>query len=155
MELNGRVVRFQDDGVIVDLDNDLEGFVPKEDLGLPEKPPLKEQVQLGQHVSLTIVEVDPIHHRVLAAVREFLDEVDPLPENPMVGEGKEPSAEESPKPEGDEVAASKTSAAEVSRPEPEVGEAGVEESETSAAEADGAQSEGADKTVAEAESTSE
>ncbi len=157
MELNGRVVRFQDDGVIVDLGNDLEGFVPKNDLGLPEKPPVEEQVQLGQHVALTIVEVDPIHHRVLAAAREFLDEVDPLPESPVVERAEEPSAEEPPKPEGDEAAAPETSAAEApaAEPESEVNETGVEESETSAAEADGAKSEGADKAAAEAESTSE
>jgi small subunit ribosomal protein S1 len=180
MELNGRVVRFQDDGVIVDLGNDLEGFVPKNDLGLPEKPPVEEQVQLGQHVALTIVEVDPIHHRVLAAAREFLDEVDPLPETPVAERAEEPSAEqppkpegdeaavaeraeepsaeeEPPKPEGDEAAAPETSAAEAPAAEPEakVGEAEVEESETSAAEADGAKSEGADKAAAEAESTSE
>ncbi len=76
MELEGRVVRFQDGGVVVDLGNDLEGFVPKNDLGLPDEPAVEEQVQLGQHVALTIVEVDPIHHRVLAAAREFLDQVD-------------------------------------------------------------------------------
>lgn len=158
MELNGRVVRFQDDGVIVDLGNDLEGFVPKNDLGLPEKPPVEEQVQLGQHVALTIVEVDPIHHRVLAAAREFLDQVDPLPESPVAESAEESSAEEPPKPEGDEAAVPEASAAEApaAEPEAEVDEAVGEESESSAAEADGAKSEGADKAAAdEAESASE
>ncbi|MCH7683129.1 MAG: 30S ribosomal protein S1, partial [Gemmatimonadetes bacterium] len=158
MELNGKVVRFQDDGVVVDLGNDLEGFVPKNDLGLPGEPPVEEQVQLGQHVALTIVEVDPIHHRVLAAAREFLDEVDPLPESP-VAERAEEASEKPPKPEGDEAAAPETSTAEApaAEPEAEADEAVVEDSEASAAEADGAKSEGeeADKAVAEAESTTE
>jgi len=159
MELNGRVVRFQDDGVVVDLGNDLEGFVPKNDLGLPEKPPVEEQVQLGQHVALTIVEVDPIHHRVLAVAREFLDEVDPLPESPVAERAEEPSAEEPPRPEGDEAVAPEASGAEAPAAEPEakMDDAVAEDSETSAAEADGAKSEGegADKATAEAESTSE
>ncbi|MCH6548094.1 MAG: S1 RNA-binding domain-containing protein, partial [Gemmatimonadetes bacterium] len=77
MELKGKVVRFQDGGVVVDLGDDLEGIVRKTDLGLPDESPVEEQVQLGQHVALTIVEVDPIHHRVLVSAREFLDQVDP------------------------------------------------------------------------------
>ena len=76
-ELEGHVVRFQDSGVVVDLGDDLEGFVPKTDLGLPEEPAVEEQVQLGQHVALSIVEVDPIHHRVLLSAREFLETVEP------------------------------------------------------------------------------
>ena len=76
-ELEGHVVRFQDSGIVVDLGDDLEGFVPKTDLGLPEEPAVEEQVQLGQHVALSIVEVDPIHHRVLLSAREFLETVEP------------------------------------------------------------------------------
>ncbi len=88
MELVGHVVRFQDGGAVVDLGNDLEGFVQKVDLGLPEEPALEEQIQLGQHVALTIVEVDPIHHRVLASAREFLETVEPQAETPVLDDEK-------------------------------------------------------------------
>ncbi|MCZ6918396.1 MAG: 30S ribosomal protein S1 [Gemmatimonadetes bacterium] len=95
-ELEGRVVRFQDGGVVADMGNDLEGIVPKSDLGLPEEPPVEEQVQIGQHVALTVVEVDPIHHRVLLVAREFLDQVDPIAPPPAAednGGGEAKSSE--------------------------------------------------------------
>ncbi len=89
-ELKGKVVRFQDGGVVVDLGEDLEGIVRKTDLGLTDESSVEEQVQLGQHVALTIVEVDPIHHRVLVSAREFLDQVDP-PAAPPPSDGDEPA----------------------------------------------------------------
>ena len=98
MELNGKVVRFQDGGVAVDLGNDLEGLVSSSNLGLPEEPPVEEQIQLGQHVALTIVEVDPIHHRVLVSAREFLEQVDPpAAPPPSDGDGAAEDATSAPK----------------------------------------------------------
>ncbi len=119
MELNGKVVRFQDGGVVVDLSNDLEGIVRKTDLGITDESPVEEQVQLGQHVALTIVEVDPIHHRVLVSAREFLEQVDPpavVP--PSDGEGDD----------AEKAAPPTTGAAEkaASEAEPEVKEAAAE-----------------------------
>lgn len=98
---------------MVDLGDDLEGFVPKTDLGLPEEPAVEEQVQLGQHVALTIVEVDPIHHRVLLSAREFLETVEPPAPAPMLDstEAEDAVARAEPRAEGgsrdDDTAASK------------------------------------------------
>ena len=73
-EVQGHVSRYQDGGVVVDL-GDVEGVVQKEDLGLPEEPAVEEQIKLGQGVIVSVMEVDPIHHRMLLSAKEFLDSV--------------------------------------------------------------------------------
>ncbi len=79
MELDGHVVRFQDGGVVVDLGNDLEGFVPESQLPIPDGKSAEQVVKVGQAASLKVMEVDPIHHRILLAVTE-LGEVPPREE---------------------------------------------------------------------------
>jgi small subunit ribosomal protein S1 len=80
MELDGHVVRFQDNGVVVDMGNDIEGFVPEAQLPIPDGKSAEQAVKLGQEASLKVMEVDPIHHRILVAVTE-LGEV-PIREEP-------------------------------------------------------------------------
>ncbi len=85
-ELKGIVVRCQDKGLVADLGNDLEGFVPQQHLGFPEDQPVEEQVTVGQPVTLSVLEVDPIHHRILLAATEF-HEPPETPAVPLVPEG--------------------------------------------------------------------
>src|SRR2546427_69878 len=69
-ELRGRVLRLMDKGVVVDLGSDIEGFVPQSQLGIPDITNPADAVKEGQAVELKVLEVDPIHHRiVLAATR--------------------------------------------------------------------------------------
>jgi small subunit ribosomal protein S1 len=69
MDLRGKVLRLMDKGVVVDVGNDIEGFVPMSQLGLPNLENPADAVKEGQPVELKVIEVDPIHHRiVLAAV---------------------------------------------------------------------------------------
>ena len=82
-DLDGHVVRFQDGGVIVDLGKDLEGFVPEVQVPVAEGKTAEQTVRPGQAVSLKVMEVDPIHHRIMLAVTE-LGEVPPEPELPPV-----------------------------------------------------------------------
>jgi small subunit ribosomal protein S1 len=88
-EVKGIVVRCQDKGLVADLGNDLEGFVPQQHLGLPEDKPVEEQVTLGQPVTLSVLEVDPIHHRILLAATEFHEP----PEVPLVPPSPAPDEE--------------------------------------------------------------
>jgi small subunit ribosomal protein S1 len=81
MELDGHVVRFQDGSVVVDLGNDLEGFVPESQLPIPDGKSAEQVVKAGQEASLKVMEVDPIHHRILLAVTE-LGEVPPREDTP-------------------------------------------------------------------------
>ena len=85
MELQGRVVRLMDKGVVVDLGNDIEGFVPMSQLGIPNLENPGDAVKEGQPVDLKVLEVDPIHHRIVLMVTNYPDEpiippVRPVPE---------------------------------------------------------------------------
>jgi small subunit ribosomal protein S1 len=74
MELRGRSVRLMDKGVVVDLGNDIEGFVPMSQLGIPNIENPGDAVKEGQALDLKVLEVDPIHHRIVLAVIGFPDE---------------------------------------------------------------------------------
>ncbi len=74
MELRGRAVRLMDKGVVVDLGNDIEGFVPMSQLGVPNIENPGEAVKEGQVLDLKVLEVDPIHHRIVLAVIGYPDE---------------------------------------------------------------------------------
>src|SRR5207244_3360485 len=66
-ELRGRVMRLMDKGVVVDLGSDIEGFVPMSQLGIPDIQQPGDAVKEGQAVELKVLEVDPIHHRIVLA----------------------------------------------------------------------------------------
>src|SRR5689334_1797488 len=74
MELRGRAVRLMDKGVVVDLGNDIEGFVPMSQLGVANIENPGDAVKEGQALDLKVLEVDPIHHRIVLAVIGFPDE---------------------------------------------------------------------------------
>src|SRR5512135_3926767 len=72
-ELRGAVNRMMDKGVVVDLGKDLEGFVPMSQLGIPDLEKPEDAVKEGQPVDLKVLEVDPIHHRIVLAVVGYPD----------------------------------------------------------------------------------
>jgi small subunit ribosomal protein S1 len=84
MELRGRVVRLMDKGVVVDLGNDIEGFVPMSQLGIPNIENPGDAVKEGQPVDLKVLEVDPIHHRIVLMVTNYPDEPIIPPVRPVV-----------------------------------------------------------------------
>ncbi|HEV8597897.1 MAG TPA: 30S ribosomal protein S1 [Gemmatimonadales bacterium] len=85
MRMRARAVRLMDKGVVVDLGNDLEGFVPMSHLGteqVVENP--GDVIKEGQPLDVEVLEVDPIHHRVVVGVTGFPDEpFEPLPPRPV------------------------------------------------------------------------
>jgi small subunit ribosomal protein S1 len=78
-EHDGHVVRFQDGGVVVDMGKDLEGYVPESQLPIPQGKSPESVIKIGQAASLKVMEVDPIHHRIILAITE-LGEVPPQEE---------------------------------------------------------------------------
>jgi small subunit ribosomal protein S1 len=81
-ELKGHIVRLMDKGVVVDCGDDIEGFVPISQLGIPDIQNPADSVKEGQVVELKVLEVDPIHHRIVLAAMSFPDE--PLREIPKL-----------------------------------------------------------------------
>src|SRR6266850_3516353 len=84
-ELKGKIVRFMDNGVVVDIGNDIEGFVPQAQLGLPESQLPQSVLKEGQGADLKVLEVDPIHNRIVLAATAFGKE-DPGPPPPSVAD---------------------------------------------------------------------
>jgi small subunit ribosomal protein S1 len=82
MELRGKVLRLMDKGVVVDVGNDIEGFVPMSQLGLPNLENPADAVKEGQPVELKVLEVDPIHHRIVLAAVSWPPEEPAAPEAP-------------------------------------------------------------------------
>jgi len=68
-EVDGKVVRLLDKGMVVDLGEDVEGFVPLSQLGLeePVEDPSTEFVE-GERVELKVLESDPINRRIVLSV---------------------------------------------------------------------------------------
>src|SRR5436190_67268 len=94
-ELRGRVMRLMDKGVVVDLGSDIEGFVPMSQLGIPDIQQPGDAVKEGQAVELKVLEVDPIHHRIVLAATGFpKDDIIPVPAPaPVAEETAEPDAD--------------------------------------------------------------
>jgi len=82
-ELRGKVVRLMDKGVVVDIDNDIEGFVPVSQLnfGQPVNSPA-DIVYETMNLDLRVLEVDPIHRRIVLAVTAIPEDQPPRPETP-------------------------------------------------------------------------
>ena len=73
-ELRGRVLRLMDKGVVVEIGSDIEGFVPMSQLGIPELHNPGDAVKEGQALDMKVLEVDPIHHRIVLAATGFPQE---------------------------------------------------------------------------------
>jgi small subunit ribosomal protein S1 len=94
--MRGRVLRLMDKGVVVDLGHDIEGFVPMSQLGIADIQNPGDAVKEGQAVELKVLEVDPIHHRIVLAATGWPkdDILAPPPRDtttpPSAGESGEP-----------------------------------------------------------------
>jgi len=85
-ERKGRVVRLMDKGAVVDLGDDLEGFIPMSQLGIPNVENVADAVKEGQVVNVKVLEVDPIHHRIVLAALDWPDEPIIPPVRPEIDE---------------------------------------------------------------------
>ena len=82
-ELTGSVVRLMDKGVVVDLGQDIEGFVPVSQLnpeGTVTNP--ADFTYEGMNLTMRVLEVDPIHRRIVLSVVSIPEEQPPRPETP-------------------------------------------------------------------------
>jgi small subunit ribosomal protein S1 len=82
-ELPAKVVRLMDKGVVIDLGNDIEGFVPVSQLN-PEGTVTNPADFAWETMNLNtrVLEVDPIHRRIVLAVTSVPEEQPPKPAEP-------------------------------------------------------------------------
>ena len=87
--ISGKVVRLADKGVVVDVGNDIEGFVPQNQINVPlQYTELDEVIWEGMTLDMTVNEVDPIHRRIVLSVHNIPADQPPKPEPKP--EGAEP-----------------------------------------------------------------
>ena len=68
VELDGTVVRLQDNGVVVDVGDDIEGFVPASHTALDNPDQLAEYYAPGAAVNLKVLESDASNRRIVLEV---------------------------------------------------------------------------------------
>ena len=82
-EMRSHVVRLMDKGVVVDIGNDIEGFVPISQLGQGAAVTSPADVVYeGMNLDTRVLEVDPIHRRIVLSVVSIPEEQPPRPETP-------------------------------------------------------------------------
>jgi small subunit ribosomal protein S1 len=70
VEPEGTVARVQEQGVVVDLGDDIEGFVPVSHAGVDDPERLEEHYGAGDAVSLRVIESDAANRRIVLEVSE-------------------------------------------------------------------------------------
>src|SRR3954462_13649828 len=83
-EMRSKVVRLMDKGVVVDIGNDIEGFVPISQLTLDGRPVNSPADVVWEQMNLDtrVLEVDPIHRRIVLSVVGIPEEQPPKPDTP-------------------------------------------------------------------------
>ena len=85
-EQRGTITRLMDKGVVVDIGNDLEGFVPLSQLNITGRIVSNpaDVAYEGMLLDTRVMEVDPIQRRIVLGVTAIPDEQPPRPEAPSV-----------------------------------------------------------------------
>jgi small subunit ribosomal protein S1 len=94
-DLEGRVVRVLDNTVIVDIGNDIEGLIPASQFPVPENRRVEDVAKEGSLVDVKVMEVDPIHHKIVLAATSQPREAPPKPPSEEPAGDEETTAETS------------------------------------------------------------
>ena len=115
VEPAGSVARVQERGVVVDLGDDIEGFVPTSHSGVEEEEALPEYFRSGEALALKVIESDAANRRIVLEVTtlpECQDVPEPPPEDEVLDgvEGEASPDSESTSAVAEETAAESTEA---------------------------------------------
>lgn len=72
-EVNGKVTRILDRGAVVELKDDVEGFVPLSHLGIENLKRPAEHFEVGMDVPLKVIKIDPQNKRIVLSVSAWLE----------------------------------------------------------------------------------
>ncbi|MGB2698370.1 MAG: S1 RNA-binding domain-containing protein, partial [Candidatus Zixiibacteriota bacterium] len=73
-ETEGKVIKLMDKGALVKLEEDIEGFVPIEQLGKPEITKPQEAFSEGEMLPLRVIEFDRSQRKVVLSVTAYFKE---------------------------------------------------------------------------------
>jgi small subunit ribosomal protein S1 len=79
VEKDGVVVRLLEDGVVVDLGDDVEGFVPRSHVAVPPGKDVPDVLGPGQTVGLRVIETDAPNRRIVLTITQMPDAPPPRP----------------------------------------------------------------------------
>ena len=78
VEAQGKVVRLVEDGIVIDLGKDVEGFVPRSQVDIPGGEELAAYVHDGMELPVRVIEFDAANRRIVLTVTTELEK---LPES--------------------------------------------------------------------------
>jgi small subunit ribosomal protein S1 len=148
VEQDGKVVRLLDDGVVVDLGDEIEGFVPKSQVPVAAGKDLSTVLGEGQTMGLRILECDAGNHRIVLTVTE-MPEPPAKKAEPEAAEGED-AAEASGSEESPAAEAATAEAAVAEAPAAEAAEAPADEVAAEEPAAEAPADEAAEEPAAEA-----
>jgi len=73
VEKTGTVVRLLEDGVVVDLGDDVEGFIPRGQLEVPEGEQVENYIRDGISLALRVIEFDGANRRIVLTPTQELE----------------------------------------------------------------------------------
>ena len=159
VENSGSVVRVQDKGLVVDLGDDIEGFVPGSHAGVDDATRIEEYYDSGDPIELRVIESDAANRRIVLEATEVPVRKPPKPkaeDEDEDGEADDEPAETAAAEDGAEVAATAVVAETAAEePEAEVEAAAEEEAAEPEAEVEAAAEEEAEEPEAEVEAAAE
>ena len=71
-EAQGTILRLLDRGVVVELDGDVEGFIPASQLGVPGLRRPTDHFSEGDRLPMKVIEIDTTQRKIVLSVREYL-----------------------------------------------------------------------------------
>jgi small subunit ribosomal protein S1 len=103
-DLEGRIVRVLDNTVIVDIGNDIEGLIPASQFPVPDNRKVEDVAKEGSLVDVKVMEVDPIHHKIVLAATSQPREAPPSahPEEAVAAETAPDAADDAEEPSASE-----------------------------------------------------
>ena len=72
----GKITKIQDRGVVVELEEDVEGFVPLSHLGRDNIKKPSDIFEVGDEIPLKVIRIDPDARKILLSVKEYLADQD-------------------------------------------------------------------------------
>jgi small subunit ribosomal protein S1 len=108
VEKTGSVVRLLEDGVVVDLGADVEGFIPRSQVEIPENEQIENYIRDGLSLELRVIEFDGPNRRIVLTPTQELERQPGEPPKPAGADGdaEDGGAVDPGVPAGEEAAAS-------------------------------------------------
>ncbi|HSJ07089.1 MAG TPA: 30S ribosomal protein S1 [Longimicrobiales bacterium] len=118
VEKTGHVVRLLEDGVVVDLGDDVEGFIPRSQLDIPASEDAGAYVRDGMSLDVRVIEFDGANRRIVLTPTVTLERLPDEPATPApAAEGEEGAPDADPDTTGATADAGEAASGEVEAPQ--------------------------------------